>query len=285
MPSKHHTKRHHRKGANNKKTVKKHTRRHHRKSHKKQTGGSTGCGKQTGGSPASRSVMDFVNTSAPALDDYAVGMELPSMDKITKCATQQMGGSLVSDTVNAAKTGMDDYQSQSDLPSKSQLGGAGCGSTTPENLLGNGNLGQQKGGSPASNHLDTFTQAYTPSATMNEQKGGVITADMIPGDKMPVLYQATGGGWGNEKKMGKKMGKGKLGTQKKLMLKQKGGSFWNMAGCGPWNGTDAGRKYSDYFSKTSKCPGPEWYANPPELPKAGSGDAADLAVGATYPFA
>jgi hypothetical protein len=66
---------------------------------------------------------------------------------------------------------------------------------------------------------------------------------------------------------------------------QKGGSFWNMAGCGPWNGTDAGRKYSDYFSKTSKCPGPEWYANPPELPKAGSGDAADLAIGATYPFA
>ena len=71
MPSKHHTKPYHRKGANNtnKKTVKKYTRRH-RRSHKKQTG----CGKQTGGSPASRSVMDFVNTSAPALDDYAVGM-------------------------------------------------------------------------------------------------------------------------------------------------------------------------------------------------------------------
>ena len=282
MPSKNHTKRHHRKGANNK-TVKKHTRRHHRRSHKKQTGGSTGCGKQTGGSPASRSVMDFVNTSAPALDDYAVGMELPSMDKITKCATQQMGGSLVSDTVMSAETGMNDYQSQADLPAMSQLGGAGCGSTTPENLLGNGNLGKQKGGSPASDRLDTFTQVHNTS-TLNEQKGGVITADMIPGDKMPVLYQATGGGWGNEKKMGKKMGKGKRGTQK-LMLKQKGGSFWNMAGCGPWNGTDAGRKYSDYFSKTSKCPGPEWYANPPELPKAGSGDAADLAVGATYPFA
>ena len=111
---------------------------------------------------------------------------------------------------------------------------------------------------------------------MNEQKGSVITADMIPGDKQPALYQLTGG----------KGRKGKRGTQKKLMMKaQKGGSFWNMAGCGPWNGTDAGRKYSDYFSKTSKCPGPEWYANPPELPKAGSGDAADLAVGATYPFA
>jgi hypothetical protein len=260
--------------------------------------------------------MDFVNTSGPALDDYAVGMELPSMDKITKCATQQMGGSLVSDAVMEAQTGMDDYQTQADLPAMSQLGGgscgaanpkqaggagcgaanpkqaggagcgaanpkqaggAGCGSTTPENLLGNGNLGQ-KGGSPASDRLDTFTQAYVPSATMNEQKGAGITSDMIPGDKQPALYQLTGG-------KGRK-GKGKRGSQKKLMMSaQKGGSFWNMAGCGPWNGTDAGRKYSDYFSKTSKCPGPEWYANPPELPKAGSGDAADLAIGATYPFA
>jgi hypothetical protein len=112
---------------------------------------------------------------------------------------------------------------------------------------------------------------------MNEQKGAGITSDMIPGDKQPALYQLTGG-------KGRK-GKGKRGTKKLMMSAQKGGSFWNMAGCGPWNGTDAGRKYSDYFSKTSKCPGPEWYANPPELPKAGSGDAADLAIGATYPFA
>ena len=275
MPSKYHTKRRH-----SKKTVKRHPRKHNRRSHRK----------QKGGSPASHAVMDFVNTSGPALTDYEA-MELPSMDKITKCATQQMGGSLVSDAVMEAHTGMDDYQTQADLPAMSQLGGAGCGaanpkqaggagscgSTTPENLLGNGNLGQ-KGGSPASDRLDTFTQAYVPSATMNEQKGGVITADMIPGDKQPALYQLTGG-------KGRK-GKGKRGTQKKLMMSaQKGGSFWNMAGCGPWNGTDAGRKYSDYFSKTSKCPGPEWYANPPELPKAGSGDAADLAVGATYPFA
>jgi len=263
MPSKHHTKRHARKCAQTKKnkTVKK----QHRRSQKK----------QTGGSPASRSVMDFVNTSGPTLDDYAVGMELPSIGNITKCATQQMGGSLVSDTVNAAQTGMNDYQTEADLPAKSQLGGSGsCGSTTPQNLLGNGNLGQ-KGGSPASDRLDTFTKAYTPSGMMNEQKGGVITPDMISPDKMPVLYQGTGGGKG--RKMSKK-------TQK-LMMKQKGGSFWNLGGCGPWNGTDAGRKYADYFSKTSKCPGPEWYANPPELPKAGSGDAAELAIGATYPFA
>ena len=294
MPSKHHTKRHARKGAHTKtnKTVKKqHRRSRHRRSQKKQTGGSTGCSKQTGGSPASRSVMDFVNTSGPALDDYAAGMELPSMDKITKCATQQMGGSMVSDAVNAAQTGMNDYQTQADLPAMSQLGGGSCGanpkqaggsgscgSTTPQNLLGNGNLGQ-KGGSPASDRLDTFTKEYTPSMTMNEQKGGVITPNMISPDKMPVLYQGTGGGKG--KYRGKKMSK----KTQKLMLKQRGGSFWNLGGCGPWNGTDAGRKYADFFTKTSKCPGPEWYANPPELPKAGSGDAADLATGATYPFA
>ena len=116
MPSKHHAKRHHSKCANNKRTVKKNTRRH-RRSHKK----------QTGGSPASRSVMDFVNTSGPALDDYAVGMELPSMDKITKCATQQMGGSLVSDAVMSAKMGMTDYQEQANLPAMNQLGGGSCG--------------------------------------------------------------------------------------------------------------------------------------------------------------
>jgi len=283
MPSKYQTKRHARKGANTKinKTVKKqHRRSRHRRSQKK----------QTGGSPASRSVMDFVNTSGPALGDYAVGMELPSIGQITNCATQQMGGSMASDPVMNARTGMNDYQTQADLPAMSQLGGGSCGanpkqaggagscgSTTPQNLLGNSNLGQN-GGSPASDRLNTFTQEYFPS-TMNEQKGGVITPDMISPDKMPVLYQATGGGKGRKCK-----GKGKRGTQK-LMMSQKGGSFWNLGGCGPWNGTDAGRKYADFFTKTSKCPGPEWYANPPELPKAGSGDAADLALGATYPFA
>ena len=321
MPSKHHAKRHHSKCANNKRTVKKNTRRH-RRSHKK----------QTGGSPASRSVMDFVNTSGPALDDYAVGMELPSMDKITKCATQQMGGSLVSDAVMSAKMGMTDYQEQANLPAMNQLGGgscggnpkqaggnndyknnqnnqnnqnttpenknnknnqnttsgnknnkntnpkqaggAGCGSTTPENLLGNGNLGQ-KGGSPASDRLDSFTEVHNTS-TLNEQKGDVITPDMISGGAEPNLYQLTGG----------RGRKGRRGTKKqKFVSKQRGGNFLGLAGCGPWNGTDAGRKYADFFTKTSKCPGPEWYANPPELPKAGSGDAVDLAVGATYPFA
>ena len=363
MPSKHHAKRHHSKGANNKRTVKKNTRRH-RRSHKK----------QTGGSPASRSVMDFVNTSGPALDDYTAGMELPSMDKITKCATQQMGGSLVSDTVMEAQTGMNDYQSQANLPAMSQLGGGSCGgnpkqaggtpnnknyqNTTPENqnktnknnnkqiggtncsanpkqlggdlvsrnseqsdyiiiknvrdsikninvsesnknksvnkstknkiggagscgsptsqnLLGNGNLVAQKGGSPASDRLNTFTEVHN-TYTLNEQKGDVITPDMISGGAEPNLYQLTGG----------RGRKGRRGTKKqKFLSKQRGGNFLGLAGCGPWNGTDAGRKYADFFTKTSKCPGPEWYANPPELPKAGSGDAVDLAVGATYPFA
>jgi hypothetical protein len=220
------------------------------------------------------------------------------MDKITKCATQQMGGSLVSDAVMSAKMGMTDYQEQANLPAMNQLGGAncnanpkqlggancnanpkqlggaGCGSTTPENLLGNGNLGQ-KGGSPASDRLDSFTQVYNTS-TLNEKKGDVITPDMISGGAEPNLYQLTGG----------RGRKGRRGTKKqKLVSKQRGGNFLGLAGCGPWNGTDAGRKYADFFTKTSKCPGPEWYANPPELPKAGSGDAVDLAVGATYPFA
>ena len=67
-------------------------------------------------------------------------------------------------------------------------------------------------------------------------------------------------------------------TKKVQKKGQKGGNFLNLAGCGPVNAPDAGRKYAKHFSKTSSCPGPEFYANPPELDKAGSGS------GNAYPF-
>ena len=67
-------------------------------------------------------------------------------------------------------------------------------------------------------------------------------------------------------------------TKKVKNSEQKGGNFLSLAGCGPVNAPDAGRKYAKHFSKSSSCPGPEFYANPPELDKAGSGN------GNTYPF-
>lgn len=67
-------------------------------------------------------------------------------------------------------------------------------------------------------------------------------------------------------------------TKKVQRTKQNGGRFLNLAGCGPVNAPDAGRKYAKHFSKTSSCPGPEFYANPPGLDKAGSGN------GNAYPF-
>lgn len=58
-----------------------------------------------------------------------------------------------------------------------------------------------------------------------------------------------------------------------------GNGFLSLAGCGPANVPDAGRKYAHHFSKTSSCPGPEEIANPPNLENAGSG-MDNLGVGA-----
>lgn len=63
---------------------------------------------------------------------------------------------------------------------------------------------------------------------------------------------------------------------------QEGGGFLNLAGCGPVNYPNAGRAHVAPFGGTS-CPGPEWYANPPNLGSAGSGmntEGGNIA----YPF-
>ena len=65
---------------------------------------------------------------------------------------------------------------------------------------------------------------------------------------------------------------------------QRGGGFLGVAGCGPVNYPDAGRKYSHLFTKSSSCPGPDFYRNPPGLEKAGSGNGAVAGPGAPFPF-
>ena len=61
--------------------------------------------------------------------------------------------------------------------------------------------------------------------------------------------------------------------------------FWSgVAGCGPVNVPNAGNTLSKYFTKSSSCPGPDFYANPPNLGTAGSGYATELPAGAPFPF-
>ncbi len=61
--------------------------------------------------------------------------------------------------------------------------------------------------------------------------------------------------------------------------------FWSgVAGCGPVNVPNAGNTLSKFFTKSSSCPGPDFYANPPGLGSAGSGYATELPSGAPFPF-
>ena len=114
----------------------------------------------------------------------------------------------------------------------------------------------------------------------SKQKGGASCASKQKGGASCAKKQSGAGGCGSNKgKRTKCRSVNSRRRTKKVQRKgQKGAGFLNMAGCGPVNAPDAGRKYAKHFSKTSSCPGPEFYANPPELAKAGSGS------GNAYPF-
>ena len=166
----------------------------------------------------------------------------------------QKGGSLASDKVMKVANGVgmtvDDY-SKMPLPKM-------------------GSLKKQTGAGNCASH--------------NKQTGGASCAAKQTGGASCAAKQ-TGAGCGgthgkNNKRSKRRNSKkqNKRRTKKVQRQGQKGGRFLNLAGCGPVNAPDAGRKYAKHFSKTSSCPGPEFYANPPELDKAGSGS------GNAYPF-
>jgi hypothetical protein len=187
------------------------------------------------------------------------------------------GGSLASSfvedyaNVKSQSQPLDEYQTEMGLPGMRNLtgGGGSCASS----WMKGGKKSKRKGGKKARKtkrsdwHRGGSDASMRVAGAVSEVKSGSV--DYEPASKvsgvhdMPNLYETTGGG-------------------KKVM---RGGSFWNLAGCGPANYPDAGRKYAHHFSKTSRCPGPEEIANPPGLGKAGSGDSADLPMGGTYPFA
>ena len=116
---------------------------------------------------------------------------------------------------------------------------------------------KQKGGASCASH--NKQKGGASCASHNKQKGGASCASK---------KQSGAGGCKKGKRTKYRSQKSSRRTKKSG---QKGGRFLNLAGCGPVNAPDAGRKYAKHFSKTSSCPGPEFYANPPELAKAGSG--------------
>jgi len=162
------------------------------------------------------------------------------------------GGSLASDKVMKVANGVgmtvDDY-SKMPLPkmgSLKQTGGASCAA-------------KQTGGA---------------SCAAKQTGGSSCAAKQTGGSSCGTTHDKS-----SKRSKRRNAKKNNRRRTKKVQRKgQKGGNFLNLAGCGPVNAPDAGRKYAKHFSKTSSCPGPEFYANPPELDKAGSGS------GNAYPF-
>lgn len=238
----------------------------------------------------SKGQKELYGGSASKKVNTMVGGSACSAAKEANANTQMTGGSLASSFVEnyanekSQNQPINEYQTEMDLPSMTNLKGGSCGcgglplkggkskknkankgkksKTNKSKKTKKNRKGWYKGGSGASKRVmsaiseqKTVSMDYEPSAKIEDVKS------------MPNLSETTGGGNVEEKKV------------------MKGGSFWNLAGCGPANYPDAGRKYAHHFTKTSSCPGPDEIMNPPNLGKAGSGDSAELTMGGTYPFA
>jgi len=172
--------------------------------------------------------------------------------------------------------------------------------------------GSQCGGSVASDRVVQYANTGVASLEDYKSKSSLPTINDVT--SYPVLYQTAGASRKpkpkpktlrkhKRKSSSKKLNKTKRkihvkrknGSKKiikgmrpsrtlKKKRSQKGGNFLNMAGCGPVNAPDAGRKYSHLFNTSSSCPGPDYYRNPPGLEKAGSGQGSTFGPGAPYPF-
>lgn len=153
----------------------------------------------------------------------------------------------------------------------------------------------QSGGSAASDRVVRFANEGAASLEDYKHKAGLPGLDDVK--SMPVLYQTAGGkkkrsvksrrkSGRKTKRVSKKTKRGRRSHTKKAKRtgRQRGAGFLNMAGCGPVNAPDAGRKYAHLFTKSSMCPGPDFYRNPPGLEKAGSGNGAVAGPGAPFPF-
>ena len=177
-----------------------------------------------------------------------------------KRSSVKRGGSLASDrvmeAVNVQAPGMDGYQNQMHLPAQETLVG-GLKTQTHQLTGGAKQTGGKKG------DMKKNLVALIKVARENPKMNAVTLIKNFHAAR-PMARRVT------EKEL----------KEGQPADNQTGGNgFLSLAGCGPANVPDAGRKYAHHFSKTSKCPGPEEIANPPMLGSAGSG-MKDLGVGA-----
>lgn len=199
-----------------------------------------------GGSLASVPVVDAANGNAPGMKGYKDHMHLPPMEELR-------GGSRASDRLSSFMTNK---------------------STEPRSEL----LESSEFSSPSMDGFRTDTYQLTGGAKGDMKKNLVALINVarkhpdMSADKLVENFHASRPMAGRVSEKDLKEGKPKMA--------QKGGNgFLSLAGCGPVNVPDAGRQYAGNFTKSGMCPGPEWYANPPNLGSAGSG-MNDLGVGA-----
>lgn len=210
-------------------------------SNKKRSCKTKRCGSKTGGSLASNAVMLAVNNKAPGKDGYKTNMHLPPIEELK-------GGSRASKRLSS-------YMSDKSTEPRSEL--------LQSNEFSNASMDgfntqtyELTGGGVLKNNLETLIDAARKNPDVSPK---LMVTNYLKG--MPM--------------------RNKL-TINQLISKNNmtgGSGVLANAGCGPVNVPDAGRKYADYFTKSSKCPGPEWFANPPNLGSAGSG-LEDVGVGA-----
>lgn len=254
-----------------------------------------------GGSLASSHVMNAVNGSAPGKDAYKTMAHLPLMDDFK-------GGSRASDRLNSftqdkSITPQSELLETSEFSNPSlngfqtntyELSGGAKGDMT-KNLVLMVNVARKYPEMKAETLVTNFHASRPMAKRITEkdlkngkpkssQSGGAkgdmkknLVLLIIMARKYPKMDAKTlVKNFHASRPMARRI------TEKDLKSGQKGGGgFLSVAGCGPVNAPDAGRKYAAHFNKSGSCPGPEWYANPPGLPSAGSG-LADLGVGAPF---
>lgn len=211
-----------------------------------------------GGSLASNAVMEGVNVNAPGVDGYETMMHLPGQNKL-------VGGSLASDRLASfMKDGS--TEPRPELLEKNEFdmqGSLGSGFKTQTYSLTGGAKGDMK---------KNLVSLINVARNNPDMKAETLVKNFHK--CRPMARRIT------EKELKEGPVEGPVEEGKGPKKSQKGGNgFLSLAGCGPVNVPDAGRKYASNFTKSSSCPGPEFYKNPPNLGSAGSG-MEDMGVGA-----
>lgn len=184
--------------------------------------------------------------------------------KRTKKHSVKRGGSLASDrvmeAVNVQAPGMDGYQNQMHLPAQETLV-PGFKTQTHELSGGGSKHMKQMGGKKG------------------DMKKNLVALIKVARENPKLKAENLIRNFHAARPMARRVTEKELKEGQPAGNQTGGNGFLSLAGCGPANVPDAGRKYAHHFSKTSKCPSPEEIANPPMLGSAGSG-MEDLGVGA-----